>query len=131
MTLFIGVSLFNTLEITIYFLPITVHLEFSTVIMCGITKFTLQESLLVQFTIIMVSTILIDDLFDLLKEFKNISDGIDLPFDEELFHCCDFYFDCGYSKAGKMYEAYVSLSNKLVPGTRKDTKIVLISRDDL
>ena len=79
----------------------------------------------------MVSTILTDDLFDLLEEFKNNFDGINLSFYDELFHCCDFYFDCGYSKAGETYEAYVSLSNKLVPGTRKETKIVLIGRDDL
>ena len=39
----------------------------------------------------MVSTILIEDLFDLLEEFKNIFGGINLPFDDELFHCCDFY----------------------------------------
>ena len=79
----------------------------------------------------MVSAVLIDDLFDLLEEFKNIFDSINLPFDDELFHCYDFYFDCGYGQMGETYEAYVSLCNKLAPGTRKETKIVLICRDNL
>ena len=79
----------------------------------------------------MVSAVLIDDLFDLLEEFKNIFDSINLPFDDELFHYCDFYFDCGYGQTGETYKAYVSLSNKLAPGARKETNIVLICRDDL
>ena len=33
----------------------------------------------------MVSAALIDDLFDLLEEFKNIFDSINLPFDDETF----------------------------------------------
>ena len=78
----------------------------------------------------MVSAVLIDDLFDLLEEFKNIFDSINLPFDDKLFHCCDFYFDCGNSQMGETCKACVSLSNKLAPGTRKETKIVLICRDD-
>ena len=82
-------------------------------------------------TKIMVSTILIDGLFDLLEESKNIFESINLPFDDELLHCCNFYFDCGYGEAGETYEAHVSLSNKLTPGPKKETTIVLTCRDDL
>ena len=65
----------------------------------------------------MVNVILIDDLFDLLEEFKNIFDSINLQFDDKLFHCCDFYFGCGYSEASETCETYVLLFNKLAPGT--------------